>query len=99
MTDEEHGRAELRKGLWWGAVVGLVLGAPASAALKAAGYPSDELYAWLAVLGGAYVLVLVAAALLARRRIRFAGGLAVGAAVAMAIAPLLVVVDIVRLSA
>lgn len=95
MTVDEHARAEFRRGLWWGLVVGLVLGVPAGAALKAAGYPTDELYAWWALLGVAYVVVLVAAALLAVRRVRLAGGLALGATLAIALAPFLVVVDIV----
>lgn len=95
MTADGRGRAEFRRGLWWGLVVGLILGVPAGAALKAAGYPSDELYAWWALLGIAYVLLLGAAALLAVRRVRLAGGLAIGATLAMAPAAFLVVVDIV----
>lgn len=95
MTADGHDRAEFRRGIWWGLVVGLILGVPAGVARKAAAYPSDELYAWWALLGVAYVLVLVAAALLAVRRVRLAGGLAIGATLAMALAPFLVVVDIV----
>lgn len=98
MTADEHRRADFRRGFWWGLVVGLVLGVPAGAALKAAGYPSDELYAWWALLGVAYALVLVAAALLAVQRVRLAGGLAIGATFAMALTPFLVVVDIVASS-
>ena len=98
MTDEP-GRTEFRRGLWWGLVAGMILGVPAGVALKAADYPSDELYAWWTLLGIAYVLVLVAAALLAVRRVRLGGGLAVGATVAMGLAPLLVVADVVAHSA
>jgi hypothetical protein len=99
MTADDPGRAEFRRGLWWGLGVGLLVGVPAGVALKAAGYPSDELYAWWTSLGVAYVLVLIAAALLAVRRVRLAGGLAIGATVAMAFAPFLVVADIVSHSA
>ena len=99
MTADEHGRAEFGRGLQWGLAVGLVLGLPGAAVLKATGYPSDGLYAWWALLGVAYALVLVAAALLAVRRIRLAGGLAAGATAAMALAPVLVVADIVAHSA
>jgi hypothetical protein len=99
MTAAEPGRAEFRRGLWWGLGTGLILGVPAGVALKVAGYPSDELYAWWTLLGVAYVLVLVAAALLAVRRVRLAGGLAIGATVAMALVPFLVVADIVAHSA
>ena len=99
MTADEHGRAEFRRGLWWGLAVGLVLGVPAAAVLKATGYPSDGLYAWWGSLGVAYALVLAAAALLAVRRFRLAGGLAVGATAAMVLAPVLVVADIVAHSA
>lgn len=99
MTADELGRTEFRRGLWWGLGVGLILGVPAGVALKAAGYPSDELYAWWALLGIAYVLVLVAAALLAVRRVRLAGGLAIGTTLAMALALFLVVADIVAHSA
>lgn len=95
MTADEHARSEFRRGLWWGLGVGLILGVPAGAALKAFGYPTDELYAWWALLGVAYVLVLVASVLLAVRRVRLGGGLAIGATFAMALAPFLVVVDIV----
>ena len=95
----EPGRTEFRRGLWWGLVAGLILAVPAGVALKVAGYPSDELHARWTLLGTAYVLVLVAAALLAVRRVRLGGGLAVGATVAMGLAPLLVVADVVAHSA
>jgi hypothetical protein len=99
MTADELGGSEFRKGLWWGLGVGLILGVPAGVALKAADYPSDELYAWWASLEIAYILILVAAALLAVRRVRFAGGLAIGTTLVMALAPFLVVADIVTHSA
>lgn len=95
MTVDERDPADFNRGVSWGAGIGLILGFPAGAALKVAGYPSDELYAWWAMLGVAYVVILVAAALLTARRVCLAGGLALGATLAMALAPFLVVVDIV----
>lgn len=89
-----------RRGLRWGLLAGLVLGVPAGTALKATDYPSDELYLWWAVLGAAYVgVILVVVALVLRGRRALAGGLAVGATVGMGVVPLLVVVDIVTRSA
>ncbi len=83
----------------WGLVVGLVLGLPAGAALKVAGYPNDGLYPWLAVLGVAFGATVIAALLMAVRRRALAGGLVVGATVSLALAPVLVVLDIVSRSA
>ena len=94
MTVVDKGRTDFRKGLSWGLVAGLILGFPTGVALKAAGYPNDELYLWLAVLGAAYIVVLVAALLIALRRRALAGGLAIGSTIA--IAPILVVLDIGR---
>lgn len=100
MNLDERGRGDYRTGLTWGGVTGLVLGLPAGVALKATGYPTDELYLWWAVLGAAAVVVTVVAVfLVVRRRVALAGGLAVGAMIAMGIAPLLVLADIVGHSA
>jgi hypothetical protein len=99
MTATDHGHPDFRRGLVWGLAIGLVLAVPAGAALKAAGYPSVELYVWWAVLGVAVVVTLVWASLVAVRRAAWAGGLAVGAMTTMAIAPLLVVIDILGQSA
>jgi hypothetical protein len=80
-------------------VLGLVLGVPAGAALKVAGYPSDELYAWWILLGAVLAGMLVVSAMIAVRQVALAGGLAIGTTVGIALAPLVVVIDIVTQSA
>jgi hypothetical protein len=78
---------------------GLVLGVPAGAALKVAGYPSDELYAWWIMLGAVLTGMLVVSAVVAVRHLALAGGLAIGTTAGIALAPLVVVIDIVTQSA
>lgn len=88
-------RSDFRRGFVLGLAAGLLTGIPAAVALKAAGYPSDELYMWWVMVGAAYVLLLAAAAVTARRRFHLGAGLAAGATSVIALAPLLVVLDIV----
>lgn len=93
-------RSLFRKGLVWGLTAGLIPGVPTGVALKATGYDSDKLYGWLALLGFAYVItLLIAASLVVTGRGSVAAGLVCGATLGMALAPFLVVSDIVMHSA
>lgn len=94
LDDHTPGRSDLRRGIVLGAALGLLAGFPAGAALKAAGYPSDELYAWWVFVGAAYMVVLAVAAATATRRRCLALGLVTGTTSTIALTPLVVVLDI-----
>jgi|GEM_PF-6478543 len=83
----------LAVGILWGTGIGLVLGLPTGVALRTAGYPSDKLYVWWLAMGAAYLLTLTVAVVLAQRHIRFAVGL-MGATLGSAVAPALVILEI-----
>ncbi len=93
-ADRQPPTAGSSVGIWWGVGIGLALGIPAGVALKAEGYPTDELYRWWRVLGVAYVVILAVALGAARRARRLAGGIVIGATLGVAITPCLVIVDI-----
>ena len=98
-TSARPGEQDFSTGLYLGMAVGVVFALPTFVASKSSGYQNDVMNAWLAILAGAYVVVLAAALILARRTIRQGVGLATGATLGFALAPLLLLIAIVMRSA
>ena len=94
LDDRAPDRSDFHRGFWLGLALGIPAGFPAGGALKAAGYPSDELYAWWLLVGVAYAVVLIAATAIALRRGHLAFGLVVGMTSTIALAMFLVFADI-----